>query len=123
MTTKYVEKGDTLDYANSSGSTIVANTPVVVGQQMGIVAEDIPDGETGVLLMSGVFNVPKVDAAVIAQGESVNWDASASEFDDNAAVAASGDVSGCCVAWEAKGATTGEDIAVKINVAVGTVTP
>lgn len=121
MTTKYVEAGETMDYANSSGSTITAGTPVVVGEQIGIVLEDIADGATGVLAMSGVFNVPKVDAAVIAQGDSVIWDASAGKFDDNAATPATGDVSGCCIAWEAKGATTGEEIAVKLNVGKGTV--
>jgi len=121
MTTKYVEAGETMDYANSSGSTIVANTPVVVGQQIGIVLEDIADGATGVLGMKGVYNVPKADAADIAQGESVMWDASAGKFDDNAATPATGDVTGCCVAREAKGASTGADIAVEINVGVGTV--
>jgi len=72
--------------------------------------------------MEGVFNLPKVDAAVIAQGEAVIYDITASEFDDAAATPASGDVSQCCVAWESKGATTGENIAVKINVGGGTVT-
>ena len=42
--------------------------------------------------------------AVIANGETLTWDASAAAFDDNAAVAASGDVTGAtAVAWEAAG--------------------
>lgn len=121
MTVKYVEKGETIDYANTSGSTILANTPVVVGEQIGVAIDDIPDQTTGVLAMEGVFNLPKVDAAVIAQGERVLWDSSAGAFDDSAAIAASGDVSNCCIAWEGKGATTGEDIAIKINAVPGTV--
>jgi predicted RecA/RadA family phage recombinase len=49
-----------------------------------------------------VFEVPKVSAAVIAQGESLTWDASASAFDDNAATPATGDVTGAAaVAFEA----------------------
>jgi len=116
----YVNKGDVVDYINS-GSALSSGDVVVVGEQIGVCAVDIANGATGSVALSGVFNLPKVDAAVIAQGESVIWDASAVKFDDNAATAATGDVSGCCVAVEAKGATTSENIAVKINVGVGTV--
>jgi predicted RecA/RadA family phage recombinase len=92
----------------------------VVGQQIGIALVDIAaTSGTGEVAVAGVYNVPKVSAAVIAQGESVIWDASAGEFDDNAATPATGDVSGCCVAAEAagNGVTT---IAVKLNVGIGT---
>ncbi|MNC91255.1 hypothetical protein D3C83_74850 [compost metagenome] len=48
--------------------------------------------------------MPKVSAAVIAQGENLTWDASAGAFDDNAATPATGDVTGPpAVAMEAAG--------------------
>lgn len=115
-----VQLGDSLTYANS-GSAISAGAVVVVGEQVGIAAVDIAaTSGTGTLNMTGVFDVPKVSAAVIAQGESVIWDASAGAFDDNAATPASGDVSNACTAWEAAGSGV-TTIAVKINTGKGTV--
>lgn len=121
MSINYVEKGDTLEYSNT-GAAISSGDVVVVGQQIGIALTDIA-ATTGVgtLAMEGVFTVPKVSAAVIAQGESVIWDASAGAFDDNLATPAAGDVSNACTAWEAKGAST-TTIAVKLNTGKGTVT-
>lgn len=115
----FVQDGSTIDYTNG-GSAISSGDVVVVGQSIGIAVGDIANGETGVLSIEGVYDVAKVSAAVIAQGESVIWDASASAFDDNAATPATGDVSGCCVAMEAagNGVTT---ISVKLNCGVGTV--
>ena len=94
---------------------------VVVGQLIGIAEVDLATTETGSVAIEGVFTVAKVSAAVIAQGESVIWDSSASEFDDSAATPATGDVSNCCVAVEAAIATTTE-IDIKLNVSIGTVT-
>ena len=122
MATNYVQEGEVIDHTNA-GAAIASGDVVVMGQQMGVALVDIGTGETGSVKLSGVFNIAKVDAAVVAQGESVVWDSSVLKFDDNLAVPASGDVSLCCVAIESKGATTDETIAVKLNVGVGTVTP
>lgn len=118
MATNYVACGDTIDY--TAGSAITSGDVVVVGEQIGIALVDIANGDTGTVAISGIFTVPKVSAAVIAQGESVIYDVSASAFDDNAATPATGDVSGCCVAVEAAGASV-TTIDVKLNVGVGTV--
>lgn len=120
MATNYVYEGKTVEYTNSSGSDISSGSPVVIGNLIGIALVDIPDTEAGTIAMEGVFTAPKVSGAVIAQGEPVIWDASASGFDDSLATPATGDVSGCCTAWEAAGNGVTE-IAVKLNVGVGTV--
>jgi predicted RecA/RadA family phage recombinase len=122
MATNYVNEGCVIEFT-ASGTSYASGDVVVVGQQIGVALVDIADGETGTVRLDGVFDLPKADAAVIAAGESVIWDSSAGEFDDNQATPASGDVSACCVATEGKGATTGETIRVKLNVGVGTVTP
>lgn len=126
MTTKYVQDGNVIDYANSSGSTIAVNSVVVVGANgnalLGVALRDIPDGDTGPLGIKGVYTLAKVSGAVITQGETVNWDASAGAFDDNQAVAASGDVSGVAAyAFESQGngVTT---IKVKLTGIPGTLT-
>ena len=119
MATNYVSDGGVILYSNS-GSAISSGDVVVVGEQIGVALVDIANGATGSVQIDGVFSLPKVSGAVIAQGESVIWDASAGAFDDNAATPATGDVSGCCVAVEAAGDGV-NTIAVKLNVGVGTV--
>lgn len=120
MSKNAVQDGNVIQFVNA-GSAIAAGDVVVVGQQIGVALVDIA-ATTGVgsVAMDGVFDVPKVSAAVIAQGESVIYDVTAAAFDDNLATPATGDVSGCCIAWESAGAAV-TTIAVKLNVGVGTV--
>lgn len=74
------------------------------GNVLGVTTGAIGIGEAGELSLEGVFTVPKVSRAVIAQGETLTWDASAGAFDDNAATPASGDITGAaCFAFEAAG--------------------
>lgn len=114
-----VNAGETLTYTNS-GSAINSGSVVVVGQQVCVALVDIPNGGTGTLAAKGRFTLPKVSAAVIAQGESVIWDASESAFEDNQATPATGDVSGCCVAAEAAG-DGDTSIDILLNIGIGTV--
>lgn len=121
MSTNFVQNGEIIEYANA-GAAISAGDVVVVGTQIGIALVDIAaTSGVGSVAMEGVFTVPKVSAAVIAQGEEVFYDLSALAFDDNAATPATGDVSNCCVAWEA-GINTQVTLKVKLNVGVGLVT-
>lgn len=122
MAKNYVQEGVTIDYTNA-GSAILSGAVVVIGSLIGIALTDIANGETGSVMLKGVFDVPKVDAAVIAVGEEVLYDSSAGEFDDAAAIPASGDHKGSIVALEAKGATTSETIRVLFTGAPGTLTP
>lgn len=112
MATNYQQEGKTLEH--TAAAAISSGDVVVVGESLGIAHGDIANGAVGVLHMEGVFTVPKVSGAVIAQGETVIYDVSAEAFDDNAATPAAGDVSGAAIAWEAAGdgVTT---IAVKLQ--------
>ncbi len=120
MTSKYVQDGDVMDYANA-GSAITAGSVVAVGNVIGVALVDIA-ATTGVgsLAMEGVFSLPKVTGTAWTQGAKLLWDASAGKFDLGTATPATGDISGCCVAFAAaaSAATTG---LVKLNVGVGTV--
>jgi len=93
MATNYVQTGDIHNFTNA-GSAISSGDVVVVGQRLGVALVDIAATTgTGAVQMVGVFdNIPKVTAAVIADGESLTWDVSAGKFDDNAATPATGDV-------------------------------
>lgn len=106
MATNYIQEGDVIDWTNG-GSAKSSGDVVVIGSNgdalIGIALIDIAGSATGSVALEGVFEVPKVSAAVIAKGEYVMWDTSAGAFDDNAAVAATGDVSDGAIAWEAAG--------------------
>ena len=94
MATNYVQAGDTIDWANGSGSAVSSGDVVAMGQTLGVALVDIANGASGAVAIKGVFTVAKVSAAVIAQGESLTWDSSVAAFDDNAATAATGDITG-----------------------------
>ncbi len=100
MTTKHVQRGDVIDYVNA-GSAIAAGAVVVLGHTIGVALTDIATGATGAVAVEGVFTVPKVSAAVFAQGEKLIYDVSASQFDDSLATPATGDLTGGAVAFVA----------------------
>ena len=100
----YVQPGKVITWTNGTGSAVASGDVVVVGNIIGVAAVDIADGASGSVAIEGVYTVPKVSGAVIAQGESLTWDASAGAFDDNAATPGTGDVTGPpAVAAEAAG--------------------
>lgn len=92
MANNYVRPGESINFVNGA-SPVVSGQVVRVGNLLGVALGDIAANATGVVGF-GVFTVPKVSAAVIAQGASVLWDASAAAFDVNTATPATGDVSG-----------------------------
>lgn len=101
----FVQEGERLEF--TAAANLTSGQVVKVGQLLGVVATDVASGAKGQLCF-GVFTVPKVSGAVIANGESLVWDVSAlsgaGAFDDNLATPATGDVSGpVAVAWEAAG--------------------
>jgi predicted RecA/RadA family phage recombinase len=59
---------------------------VLVAREAGV------SGDTIICAASGVFEFPKVSAAVIKAGESVNWDSSEAGIEDNAHATGAGDV-------------------------------
>jgi len=123
MANNKVQEGKVITWTNGTGSAVVSGQVVVVGQVLGVALVDIASTASGsVQIRDGVFNVPKVSGAVIAQGGSLSWDASAAAFDDNAASPATGDVQGGgAVAMEAAGNGV-TDIDVLFTGIPGTVT-
>jgi predicted RecA/RadA family phage recombinase len=68
MAKNYYEDGNTMDWHNSTGKDVVSGQPVVVGAVVGVAHHDIPNDGTGVLVMTGVFVLPKVDTETWARG-------------------------------------------------------
>lgn len=120
MAKTYVQPGKVISWTNG-GSAVSSGDVVVIGQIIGVALVDIANGDSGSVAIDGVYTVPKVSGAVIAQGEAMSWDASAVAFDDNAASPATGDVTGPpAVAMEAAGNGV-TSMAVKLTGVPGTV--
>lgn len=120
----YIQPGKVIPF--TAAADLTSGRVVKVGQLLGVVQNDVDSGDVGQAYIEGVFECPKVSAAVIAAGESLTWDVSANSgvgaFDDNLATPATGDVTGpTAVAFEAagNGVTT---MKVKFTGVPGTVT-
>lgn len=112
-TTKYSHEGRVIDWVNGTGGAITSGSVVKMSHVLGVALVDIANGATGSVQVMGVFReIPKVTAAVWAQGEALLWDVSAGKFDDAAAVAASGDVFGS--AYAATAGLNGETTALVV---------
>lgn len=94
MATNIVGEAGVFTWTNGTGSAVVSGEIVPVGEILAVALDDIADTATGTLRILCEVTAPKVSAAVIAMGESLTWDVSAGEFDDNAATPAAGDVTG-----------------------------
>lgn len=100
-----IRKGASVQFNNTTGGDLAKGAVVVLGSIIGVTAMAIAQDETGTVCIEGVFEVPKVPAAVFAQGEKLIFDSSAGEFDDSSATPASGDVTGAAVAMVAGAAS------------------
>lgn len=124
MTTKYVQEGKVIDYANA-GSAIVSGAVVVIGTIIGVALGPIASGATGPVQIEGVFTLPKVSGAVIGVGQTLTWDVSANSnagaFDDDQATPATGDITGAS-AFAVEAAGNGDtEVVVKLTGVPGTV--
>lgn len=78
----YWQKGEQLDYKNSTSSAIAANTVIKIGTRIGVAGNTINPEETGSVVMVGVFEVVKSSTSEIKAGTDVYYDATADGFTD-----------------------------------------
>ena len=71
MTATYVQRGEAIDYVNSTEEIIPANTVVLFGKHIGVAGGDIAPGETGTLHMIGVFEIAKKSGTTLAAGDNI----------------------------------------------------
>lgn len=125
MTSKFVQTaGAVMDF--TAGADITSGSVVKVGNVLGVALKDVANGAVGQIGFGVFSGIPKVSAAVIADGETLTWDVSANAgagaFDDNLAAPASGDVTGAAamaIGAVGAGVTT---MTVKFTGVPGTVT-
>lgn len=98
MATATFKRGEIRTGQYLAGGTIVVDQILIGGVVDGkkchvcVAREAGASGDTIIVAMTGVWEFPKVSAAVIKMGEAVNWDASEGGVEDNAHTTASGDV-------------------------------
>lgn len=87
----YWQRGEAIDYMNTTEEMIWAGTVIAFGGHVGVAATDIPPGEMGALHVEGVFEFPKGEEA-IGPGMDVYVAAAAelSEMDELATQTANG---------------------------------
>jgi predicted RecA/RadA family phage recombinase len=92
------KRGEIRTAVYTAGADIAVDDIVVLGVidakkcKVGVAREAIANGATGIVAVSGVFEFPKVSAAVIKAGESVTWDSDPGAVEDNAHATGAGDV-------------------------------
>ncbi|MEH6575786.1 MAG: capsid cement protein [Amphritea sp.] len=93
----YIQDGKNLEHV--AAADCVSGDVLVMGQLVGVAVDDIKTGETGIVTLCGVFELPKKAATAFTQGQRLFWDgaevtdvATANDFMGwAAAVAASAD--------------------------------
>ena len=70
-TATYIQRGEGLDYQNTTEVMIPAGTVILLGKRMGVAGGDIQPGEVGALHMAGVFEIPKKASVALAAGDNV----------------------------------------------------
>ncbi|MDU4843810.1 MAG: DUF2190 family protein [Leclercia adecarboxylata] len=103
----YIQDGHTIDLINSGSAVIASGTPVAVGDVLAIAIADIPAGETGTGLTSGVVQLPKLAADDIAQGKTLYFKSGKVQLEATGATPAG-------KAWQAAGANVAA-VLVKLN--------
>lgn len=116
MAKNFVARGDVVDFI--AAGDITSGQIVVMGHTLGVALKDGVSGDTVPVAIEGVFEVPKVSAAVFVVGEKLVFDISAAsgagEFDDSSATPAAGDITGGAIAMRA-GANTETSCLVKLT--------
>lgn len=73
-TATYLQRGEALDYRNTTEETIPHGTIVTIGTRIGVTGCEIPPGKLGSIHVCGVFRIKKTDTAAIGIGQTVYYD-------------------------------------------------
>ena len=103
---EYWQRGEVIDFTNSTETKIDANEIVVFGKRLGVAGTPIEPGETGSLHVFGVFEMPKKADEEIAAGAAAYYDP-----DAEAITATAGDIT----AGYATEAAAAADTTVKVK--------
>ena len=109
MAKNFIKNGTTADFV--AVADVVSGDVVVLGGLMGVANADVLTGETGVAMIEGVFELPKVTGVAMSQGDFVGYDAASGKM------IAEGGTGAAYVMADA--GETAETVLVKINAGAG----
>lgn len=75
MTGKYTQRGESIDFVNNTGATILPGEVVAYGDKFYVSGCLMKDGELGTLHTFGVFKFPCAEAGTFAPGDGVAYTA------------------------------------------------
>lgn len=107
---------DTLPFTNGTGSALTGDTVQSVGDTVGILKEDVDDGESTVLLVdvpAPGIDVPKQTGTAWTAGDAVYFDSGSGDF---TTASADGEYAGKVYADAASGDTSGRIVLTNENV-------
>lgn len=74
MKATYWQRGEALDYTNSTAETIPGNTVIDIKTRIGVVGNAIEPGQHGALHVEGVFEIAKKSGEEVAFGDLLYFD-------------------------------------------------
>ena len=82
---EFWQRGEALDYTNTTTATIPANTIVKIGDHIGVTGTDIEPNKVGSLHVGGIWEIPKTGTKKIDMGATVYFDGNGNGITDTAA--------------------------------------
>lgn len=73
-TAQYLQRGEALDYKNSTTKVIPAGAIITIGSRLGVAGTEIAPGQIGSLHMGGVWTIKKTGTAAIEMGQTLYFD-------------------------------------------------
>lgn len=107
-TATFIRNGEVAEYKNSGTSAITNGKVVSLTTRIGVAADDIAAGGTGMVNLCGVYRIPKAATLAISQGDAVYYNATNDNIDKTA--------SGGIPAGFAIAAATADDTTVLVKI-------
>lgn len=73
----YVQKGEILDFTNTTGEEIGYNDVVTLDSRIGVAKDIIPVNAVGSVAVTGTYELPADTTAAFVVGEQLYWDETA----------------------------------------------
>ena len=70
----YVQRGEALDYTNSTEAVIPAGSVISLTTRIGVAGTNIAPGAVGSVHVVGVFSMDKTDSEEVAMGDALYFD-------------------------------------------------
>ncbi len=79
------QRGEAIDYVNTTDDVIEAGEVIMIGSHAGVAGMDIAPGETGSLMVEGVYAFPKGSDEIEA-GADISWDGESASASEESAI-------------------------------------